>query len=190
MADGLNGREFCYFMSYCESFNFFSDSTKMLVVLVALVIFPVTYGLSCITFNNTFPIRLDHFDLDNLTWDGFEQDINKLPVTTSEEQCRVLIFINYADQVVMGVKFTNLLKASELAIGEVQFITAMLPGTNKEIHYENQLEYVCSDNDTCEKQFLFYHVGWLLKLNYTDLLEHSASLLIGEGDTPGKLYDY
>jgi hypothetical protein len=90
----------------------------------------------------------------------------------------------------MGVKFTNLLKASELAIGEVQFITAMLPGTNKEIHYENQLEYVCSDNDTCEKQFLFYHVGWLLKLNYTDLLEHSASLLIGEGDTPGKLYDY
>jgi hypothetical protein len=188
MADGFNGRGFCYFISYCESFNWFSDSMKTLVVLVALVIFPVTYSLSCITFNDTFPIRLDHFDLDNLTLDGFEQDINKLPANSSEGPCRVFININYVDKK-MYVKFTNLLEKSELAIGEVQFNTIIWSEQNGQIQHRNYLEYVCSDNDICEKQFLFDHVEWLLKLNYTDLLEHSASLLIGQGDTPSKLYD-
>jgi hypothetical protein len=188
MADGFNGVDFFNFMSYCESFNFFSDSMKLLVVLVALAFLPVIYGLSCITVNTTGPIPLDQFHLDNLSLDGFKQVFNNFSTAAGEDQCRVLIVINSVDKN-MFVRFTNLLKTRKLAIGEVQFSTFIWPDQNEQIQYQNQLEYVCSDTDTCEKQFLFDHVEWLLKLNYTDLLEYSASLLIGEGDTLGKLYD-
>jgi hypothetical protein len=159
----------------------------VLVALVALVILPVTYSLSCITVNNAYK-TLDQFDLGNLNLDDFKQAFKELPANSGEDQCRVSILINYVDQS-MYVEFTNLLKTSKLAIGEVEFNTVIWFDQNGEIQHKNQLEYVCSDNDTCEKQFLFDHVAWLLKLNYTDLVKHSASLLIGKGDTPGKLYD-
>jgi hypothetical protein len=156
---------------------------KSLIVVVVLSIFPAIHGLSCIALERQVSVPISNLNLAN-----FVQFVDQQPVSEDQDHCRVLILINYPEQL-LGIQFTKILEPNPLSVGEVQFATIITQGDNGSIRLIHALETACSTSDNCEKQFLIHHLDWILKVQYTDFFQNGVALLLGGNSSSGKCYN-
>ncbi len=155
---------------------------KSLTLLILLITFSNSSGLSCLTTDDGEPIEMSLNGTDSS--DVIEM-LEKLSPRDYDSECHIELRINYDTQL-LTIKFTQHLEDSMLKDQDVQ-IDMFVTGDKIDdigIKY-NILEYACTV-DKCELEFVKKYIDWFIDADKTELPDELGQLILGNNKEVGE----
>jgi len=153
-----------------------------LVTLFFFSILSTSYSLMCIRQDK--PLELE---LPNYNYKKFAKKINDLPSNT-RTRCRVEMSIDH-ENIFLTISFSKSLTTSNWSDHKLQFETSMYVNIRPDTRVTKNLEYACSGQDNCEREFVLKHLEWFVQANFITLHTSIYLLLKAVNDKSGTYFD-
>lgn len=156
-----------------------------LLVAVITLLPTATLAIKCLPLN--FIATWSFKGIKSL---AFKKSFESLEPSYREDYCELHTLLEYSRRVVQIRSINNTAESHDLSSGMVWFHIKIFQNGNtgelRTLSTEHHVTTRCSGEDWCDLHLLFYHLDWLMRINYDGLVEHLVPLFIKQEKTSGK----
>ena len=156
--------------------------------LAAITLLPtVTLTMKCLPLDFAA-----EWSFESINSPEFKESFASLEPGYREDYCELHTVLEYRERVVRIRSINNSAENPDESISKsmiwssIMIFPARSSGRLQTITTEHHVTTRCDLGDWCDRDILFYHINWLMEINYYFLMNEVSLLFIEQENTPGK----
>ena len=156
--------------------------------LAVITLLPtVTLAMKCLPLNFTA-----EWSFKSINSPEFKKSFASLEPSYREDYCELHTVLEYRQRMIRIRSINNSAEnpheyiSKSMIWSSIEIFAARSSGLLQTISTEHHVTTRCDMGDWCDLDLLFYHINWLMGINYYLLMDEVLPLFIKQEETPGK----